>query len=60
MSLRAPLENGAIRTEEEQASDHQYATSGKEPSCGWRPERAKENSRDTNDREAHADALSRP
>jgi hypothetical protein len=60
MSLWALLENGEIRAEEEYASDHQYATSGKEPSSCRRPERVKENSRDTNDGEAQANALSRP
>ena len=34
MSLGAPLKDGEIRTEEEHAGDHQYATSGKEPSRG--------------------------
>ena len=34
MSLGVPLKDGEIRTEEKHADDHQYATSGKEPSRG--------------------------
>jgi hypothetical protein len=34
MSLGAALKDGEIRTEEEHADDHEYATSGKEPSRG--------------------------